>query len=82
MATIEIVSSLPGTFYSKPAPDQADFISVGQSIHAGQVIGLIEVMKQYSELVSDQAGTVVSIELANGDEVEPGQVVAIIATEE
>ena len=78
MSTVEIYSPLPGTFYSKAAPDQPDFVQVGDNVSVGQVIGLIEVMKQYNELTSEVAGKVVALEIQNGDEVDAGQVVAVI----
>ena len=80
MSQHEIISPLPGTFYRKPTPDAPPFAEVGQNIGAGDVIGLIEVMKQYSELSSEVAGTVVALLIEDGDIVEPGQVVAIIET--
>ncbi len=78
MATIDIISPLPGTFYRKPDPDSPPFAEVGDTIAAGAVIGLVEVMKQYSELTADEGGTIVSFEVADGDAVEAGQVVAVL----
>ena len=78
MATIDIISPLPGTFYRKPDPDSPPFAEVGDTITAGTVIGLVEVMKQYSELTADEGGTIVSFEVVDGDAVEAGQVVAVL----
>lgn len=78
MSTVEILSMLPGTFYRKSSPDQPFFAEEGQTIAVGQVIGLIEVMKQYNELPSDVAGKLVSFEVEDGDAVEAGQVIAIV----
>lgn len=75
---MEILSPLPGTFYRKPAPDAPAFAEVGQTIEAGAVIGLVEVMKQYSELQSDHAGTVTAFLVDDGDTVEAGQPIAVI----
>ena len=41
---MDILSPLPGTFYRKPSPDAPPFAEVGQSVKAGDVIGLVEVM--------------------------------------
>lgn len=78
MATIDIISPLPGTFYRKPDPDSPPFAEVGDTIAVGAVIGLVEVMKQYSELTADEGGTIVSFEVVDGDAVEAGQVVAVL----
>lgn len=78
MAATEILSPLPGTFYRKPAPDAPPFAEVGDTIAAGAVIGLVEVMKQYAELTADVGGTLVSFAVEDGDTVEPGQPVAVV----
>lgn len=78
MATTEILSPLPGTFYRKPSPDAPPFAEVGDTIAAGAVIGLVEVMKQYTELTAEAGGTIIAFEIEDGDAVEPGQVVAVL----
>lgn len=42
-----------GRFYQRPAPDKPDFITVGQVIERGQVIGLLEVMKTFTRVNYD-----------------------------
>lgn len=74
----DVVSPLPGTFYTAPAPDKDPYVNEGDEVEAGQVIGLVEVMKQFSELKAEVAGTISSIEISNGDAVTPGTVVAVI----
>ncbi len=69
----EVVSPLPGTFYRKPAPDAADFVKEGDRIKAGDVIGLIEVMKTFNEVHADADGTIVQFLVDNEDAVEAGQ---------
>lgn len=75
---MEILSPLPGTFYRKPAPDAPAFAEVGQKVEAGAVLGLIEVMKQYSELQAETAGTITAFLVEDGDIVEAGQAVVVI----
>ena len=48
MATKQIISPLPGTFYRKPAPDKPPFKAEGDRIAAGDTIGLVEVMKSFT----------------------------------
>ncbi|MCB6183068.1 biotin carboxyl carrier domain-containing protein [Leeia sp. TBRC 13508] len=81
MAQITICSHLPGTFYRKPSPDAPNFVEEGQAITPGTVIGLVEVMKMYSEVVAEEAGTLVRFEVAAEATVEPGDVLAILDVE-
>ena len=69
----QILSPLPGTFYSKPAPDQPQFKSVGDAVALGDVIGLIEVMKSFNEVVADQAGTITAFVAEDEEPVMAGQ---------
>ena len=73
---MDILSPLPGTFYRKPSPDAPPFAEVGQSVKAGDVIGLVAVMKQYSELVAEADGVLEAFLVEDGDAVEAGQAVA------
>ncbi|MFI7583397.1 acetyl-CoA carboxylase [Kocuria sp. M1N1S27] len=75
----EIQSPLPGVFYRSPSPDKDPFVQDGDPVETGQVIGLIEVMKQFSEVRSDAAGTLRAFEVADGDMVNPGDVIAVVA---
>lgn len=81
MPRIEVVSPLPGTFYRQSSPEAAPFVTEGARVRASDVIGLVEVMKQFSEVNAEVDGTVVSIAVANGDSVEPGQTLAVIETD-
>ncbi len=78
MAVHDVHSPLPGTFYRRPSPDAPVYAETGERIQAGQVIGLIEVMKQFTELQAEHAGTLQAFHVANGDPVEPGQLLAVI----
>lgn len=72
----EIVSPLPGTFYRKPAPDQPDYKSVGDSVTEGDVVGLIEVMKSFHEVKATASGTLKAFLVDNEDAVMAGQPIA------
>lgn len=71
--TRQILSPLPGTFYSKPSPDQPAFKTVGDAVAVGDVIGLIEVMKSFNEVTADQAGTLVAFIVEDEEPVMAGQ---------
>lgn len=74
----QIVSPLPGVFYTKPGPDKEPFVLPGDHVEPGQAVGMVEVMKQFTEIRAEVAGTVVSVEVAEGDTVMPGDVLAVI----
>lgn len=76
MATIP--SPLPGVFYRRPSPDQDEFVREGDEISEGQTIGLIEVMKNFTELKATAAGTVTSFLVEDSAEVSVGQDVAVV----
>ena len=69
----QVLSPLPGTFYRRPAPDQPPYKEEGDAVAAGDVIGLVEVMKSFHEVKADAAGTVASILVENEAAVQAGQ---------
>lgn len=78
MAEHTVITPLPGTFYRKASPDSDNFVEVGVQVGADTVIGLIEVMKQFSELTAGAAGRVSAFLVEDGDPIEPGQVIATL----
>lgn len=80
MADDEIRAQIPGTFYRRPSPDADVYVEVGDAVQAGTVIGLIEVMKQFHDVVAQSAGTIASFEVDNEGVVSPGDVVARVTT--
>jgi acetyl-CoA carboxylase biotin carboxyl carrier protein len=71
---IAVKAQMVGTFYSSPSPDAPAFVKVGDTIKQGQVVCIIEAMKLFNEIESDQAGTVEKVCLSSGAAVEYGQV--------
>ena len=76
MAIKQIISPLPGTFYRKPAPDKPTYKNEGDTIAAGDVIGLIEVMKSFNEVKADTGGKIVRFIAENEEPVMAGQPLA------
>lgn len=68
-----ITSPLVGTFYSAKAEGEAPFISVGDTVKKGQVIGIVEAMKLMNEIEAESDGTVAEILVENEQLVEFGQ---------
>ena len=74
-----IKSPLPGTFYRRTSPEADPYVSEGDVLGAGDVVGLIEIMKTFHEVQSDAAGRVARFLVENEDLVDAGQ--GIIALE-
>lgn len=74
-----VKSPMVGTFYRTPSPDAKPFVEVGQSVKEGQIICIIEAMKLMNEIECDKSGTVSAVLVENGQPVEYGQPLFIIA---
>lgn len=70
-----IKAALPGTFYRRPNPGDPPFVEPGEEITEEQVVGLIEVMKNFQEIKSDRNGTVKQFLVDNEAQVEQGQAI-------
>jgi acetyl-CoA carboxylase biotin carboxyl carrier protein len=68
-----VKSPMVGTFFGSPSPGSAPFVSVGDRVAKGQVIGIVEAMKLMNEIESDAAGEVVKCLVTNGQPIEYGQ---------
>lgn len=67
-----------GTYYSSPAPDKPQFVTVGQSVKPGDTLGIIEAMKMFNPIEAEVAGTVLAIQCENGQPVEFDQPMFVI----
>mgnify|MGYP001345039072 CR=1 FL=1 len=76
MQKLEIMSPLPGTFYRKPSPDAPPYKSDGDSVEEGDVVGLVEVMKNFHEIKARDSGVNIKFLLGDADPVQPGQAIA------
>jgi acetyl-CoA carboxylase biotin carboxyl carrier protein len=73
-----IKAPMIGTFYRSGGPDKEAFVKVGDRVEVGQVICIIEAMKLFNEIESDQAGTIVKVLLNDANPVEYDQPLFII----
>jgi len=69
----EVISPLVGVFYRAPAAGEKPFVSIGDTVKKGQVLGIIEAMKMMNEIESDFDGVVEEILVENEGKVEYGQ---------
>ena len=74
----QVKAPLVGTFYAAPSEGADPFVSVGDKVEKGQVIGIVEAMKLMNEVESEFAGTVAEILVENGEMVEYGQPLVVI----
>ena len=68
-----ILSPMPGTYYSASSPDAAPFVKEGDSVSEGDTLCIIEAMKIMNEIEAEQNGTITKILVENGKPVEYNQ---------
>lgn len=68
-----VTSPMVGTFYAGPEPGADAFVSIGDTITSGQVIGIVEAMKLMNPIVSQIAGVVTEVHVSDAEAVEFGQ---------
>jgi acetyl-CoA carboxylase biotin carboxyl carrier protein len=68
-----IKSPLPGTFYRRPNPQADPYLSEGDTVEPGDVVGLVEIMKTFHEIHSDAAGRIAHFLVGNSELVDAGQ---------
>ncbi|HEX2332556.1 MAG TPA: acetyl-CoA carboxylase biotin carboxyl carrier protein [Burkholderiales bacterium] len=74
-----VKAPMVGTFYRTPSPDAKPFIEVGQAVKEGDTLCIIEAMKLMNEIEADASGVVKAILVENGQPVEYGQPLFILA---
>ncbi len=75
----KVVSPMVGTYYASSSPDATPFVKVGDEIKAGDTLCIIEAMKMMNQIEADVSGRIVAIEVENGQPVEFGQTLFVIA---
>jgi acetyl-CoA carboxylase biotin carboxyl carrier protein len=73
-----VVSPMVGIAYLAPEPGAAPFVTLGQTVSAGQTLLLIEAMKTFNQIKAPKGGTVARILVAPGAPVEYGQPLLIL----
>lgn len=74
-----IKSPMVGTAYRRPSPDTRAFVEIGTVVKAGERVCLVEAMKTFNEIVAPRPGTVVAIFVEDGQPVEYGEPLLVIA---
>ena len=77
-----VTAPMVGMFYRSPAPDQPPFVEPGDTVAAGDAVGIIEVMKLFNSITAGVAGRVKEVLVENGVMVEYGQRLLAIEPDE
>jgi len=68
-----------GTFSCRPQPDSAPFVREGDEVKAGDTVAVVSAMKVLTEVKAAEAGVVTQILVKDGQLVEYGQELLVIA---
>jgi len=74
-----VKSPMVGIFYRAASPGAEAFAEVGQSVNAGDTLCIIEAMKLLNEIEAETSGTIKTVLVENGQPVEYGQPLFVIA---
>ncbi|ENV07663.1 MULTISPECIES: acetyl-CoA carboxylase biotin carboxyl carrier protein [Acinetobacter] len=66
-------SPMVGVFYAAPSPGEAPFVNVGQTVSAGETLGIIEAMKIMNPIEATKSGVIEEILVKNGEVIQFGQ---------
>jgi acetyl-CoA carboxylase biotin carboxyl carrier protein len=73
-----VLSPMVGIAYLAAEPGGTPFITLGQTVTAGQTLLLIEAMKTFNQIRAPKAGTVARILISSGAPVEYGEPLLIL----
>ncbi|MEN6370367.1 MAG: biotin/lipoyl-containing protein [Thermotogota bacterium] len=76
--TVPITAPLVGTFYRRATPESPPLAEVGQIVHSGDTVCIIEAMKVMNEIKAEVSGRVRSVQAEDGAPVEYGQVLFVL----
>jgi acetyl-CoA carboxylase biotin carboxyl carrier protein len=74
-----VKAPMVGTFYRASNPAAPAFVEVGQTVKEGEPLCIIEAMKLLNEIEADKSGVIKEILVQNGEPVEYGQPLFVIA---
>ena len=73
-----VTAPMVGTFYSGPSPGAPPFVQVGDRVHEGDTLCIVEAMKMMNPIEAEVTGTIKSIRVQNGEPVEYGQILFVV----
>lgn len=69
---VVVKSPFVGTFYRAPKPGLPNFTDVGEKVHRGKTLCIVEAMKLMNEIESEVDGTIIEVTAENGHAVQYG----------
>ncbi|MFC1480590.1 acetyl-CoA carboxylase biotin carboxyl carrier protein, partial [Candidatus Omnitrophota bacterium] len=69
----EVKAPMVGTFYRSTSPDADPYVEIGDIVHKGDVLCIVEAMKLMNEVKAEFGGKIVEISVENAEPVEYGQ---------
>jgi acetyl-CoA carboxylase biotin carboxyl carrier protein len=73
-----LAAPLTGVFYRAATPGGPPFVAVGDVVEAGAVVGLIETMKIFNEVLAERGGRIATILAESGQLVHAGDALMTI----
>ncbi len=68
----KVLAPLTGVFYRAASPDVEPYVEVGDRVEPGDVLCVLEAMKLFNEIQSDDTGTILRVVPDNGELVSQG----------
>ena len=83
---IKVTAPSEGIFYRRPGPDSPYYVELGDTVTTGTVLGLVEVMKSFNQILYGgpgfpERGTVARIGAEDSEDVAFGQMLFLIKPE-
>ena len=75
----QVKSPMVGTVYLQPTPGAASFVKVGDTVSEGQTLLIVEAMKTMNPIASPRAGVVKALLVSDGQPVEYGEPLVVLA---
>jgi acetyl-CoA carboxylase biotin carboxyl carrier protein len=76
-----IVAPLTGVFYRAASPTDPPYVGVGDVVQPDTVVGLIETMKIFNEVLAERAGRIADILVDSGQLVHAGEALMTVAAD-
>jgi acetyl-CoA carboxylase biotin carboxyl carrier protein len=73
-----VKAPMGGVFYATPAPGRPPFVEIGQEVHKGDQLGIVEVMKLFTPITAQTDGVVVAVLVDNQQTVAKDDVLMLV----
>lgn len=75
---VAVVAPFTGVFYRAPSPTASAYVAEGDLVQPDTVVGLIETMKIFNEVVADRRGRIRKVLVESGQLVHAGHQLMLI----